>query len=152
VWARQMIAKLRIDEGTTTTNRNHIIELSKQYQVLSDYTAFLAIQPVVVTEDNSIGQYVDVITPMAIDRLSLVSVQIIQNRLAIEASAGEYIREVVVYDLKGRCLFRKKISDLQCTKFMWDGRLSNGQMIAKGQFVIRIKTTRGRITRCMFWR
>ena len=79
VWAKQMISKLRIEEGTGTTNKNRIIELSKQYQVLSDYTAFLAISPVEATDENRIGQYTAVETQTAIgDVLAEVSVKLLQ--------------------------------------------------------------------------
>ena len=96
-----MIRKLRIEEGTTEANKSHIIELSKQYQVLSDYTAFLAISPVEATEDNRIGQHVSAAFTRAVaDVLANVSVKLVHRHLIIEAPVGAFIQEVAVYDLK----------------------------------------------------
>ncbi|MBN1575644.1 MAG: VWA domain-containing protein [Chitinispirillaceae bacterium] len=152
VWARQMIRKLRIEEGTGTTNKNHIIELSKQYQVISDYTAFLATSPVEATEENRIGRYTGLHVTAAGDILLQVSMTILRNRLTIEAPSGAYITEVAVYDLNGRCLFRTLLHTSQCTRFVWDGRLANGRRLATGRFIVKIQTTRGQITRSLFWR
>ncbi|MBN1306734.1 MAG: VWA domain-containing protein [Chitinispirillaceae bacterium] len=153
VWARWMIRKLRIEEGTGTSNRNHIIELSKQYQVLSDYTAFLAISPGEATEENRIGQYTAVETKAAAgDVLAEVSVKLLRNRLTVEIPAGASLREVAIYDLRGRCLFRISLRSSRCTRFVWDGRLESGRLISSGRYIVKVGTTRGQISRGVFWR
>ena len=152
VWAKQMISKLRIDEGTTTKNKDHIIELSKQYQVLSDYTAFLAISPVEVTEENDIGQYTDVRVKMAGDVLAAVTVRMVTSQLFIEAAEGVYIEEIRIYDLSGRCVFKMTVRNRRCSRVVWDGILTNGMRLAKGSFVMKIKTNSGFITRSLVWR
>jgi Ca-activated chloride channel homolog len=152
VWARQMIGQLRIDEGTTTANREHIIELSKEFQVLSDYTAFLAIHPVEATEDNSLEQYTLSVKNTVKDILSRVTMKIMMNNLTIETSELVYIREIAVYDLQGRCIFRLKMATAQCRKFKWDGRGLNGRTLATGQFIVKVLTTEGIISRALFWR
>lgn len=152
VWAKQMISKLRVEEGTTDRNKNHIIELSKQYQVLSDYTAFLAISPEVVTEDNSISESVAVVNDLAKDIVANYIVRICNSWLTIEAPEGIFIREIAVYDLAGRCVFRMKVADTHCRKFSWDGIHSGGQRISRGHFVVAVRTTRGLITRKVIWK
>lgn len=152
VWARQMIGKLRIDEGTTTRNKEHIIELSKEFQVLSDYTAFLAIHPVEATEDNSIEEYVSSVRIAVKDILSCVTIKIMMNNLSIETPEKVYIREITIYDLQGRCVFKLKMTTSQCTKFKWDGRGPNSRTLATGQFIVKVLTTEGMISRVLFWR
>ena len=152
VWARQYIEKLRIDEGTTTKNKATIIEISKTYQVLSDYTAFLAINPVAATDANSIQKYVPALTKVEADGLAAFSIRIDRGLLTLKMPGGVFIREVAVYDLFGRCVFRKQISSLSCGRFLWDGMLVNGMKLPKGHFIVKIMTTRGIITRTMVWR
>jgi Ca-activated chloride channel family protein len=152
VWARQMIRRLRLEEGTTTANKSHIIELSKQYQVLSDYTAFLAISPALATDDNRISQPTAVFEKAAGDVLAGVSVRMINRQLLIEATEGVYIEEVRIYDMAGRLVFRLPVANRRCTRFSWDGIMKNGMRLAKGRFILKIKTTGGFITRPLIWR
>ncbi len=152
VWAKQMIRKLRLDEGTTTKNKEHIIELSKQYQVLSDYTAFLAISPIEVNDENDLGQYTDVRVKLAGDVLAEVTIRMVTNQLYVEAAAGVFIEEIRIYDLAGRCVFKMAVRDRRCSRVVWDGILANGNRLAKGRFVMKIRTNGGFITRPLLWK
>jgi Ca-activated chloride channel homolog len=152
VWARQMIEKLRIEEGTTTVNKSRIIEISKAYQVLSDYTAFLAINPVAATDQNSIQKYVPALTKAESDVLSAFSMRINRGFLTLEMPAGVFLKEIEVYDMFGRCVFRKQIGSFSCGRFMWDGMLSGGMKLPKGHFIVKIMTTKGLIIRTMIWK
>ena len=153
VWARYMIRKLRIEEETTTNNKSHIIELSRQYQVLSDYTAFLAISPTEATDENRISQPTLAITTKTLgDALPPVSVKMVSRQLLIEANAGVFIQEVRIYDMAGRCIYKFTVRDSRCTRLIWDGILANGMQLARGRFVMKIRTTGGFITRPLFWK
>lgn len=152
VWARQMIEKLTVDQGTTTSNKSRIIEISKAYQVLSEYTAFLAINPVAATDANSIQKSTPAMTKVETDVLKAVSFRINHDLLTIEMPADVFIKEVVVYDLFGRCVFRKQITSRSCGRFVWDGMLAGGMKLPKGRFILKIMTTKGLITRTMVWR
>ena len=152
VWAKQMIQKLRVDEGTTTKNKEHIIELSKQYHVLSDYTAFLAISPMDVTEENDISVTTAVSVKMAGDVLAELTVRMVTNQLYIETAAGVFIEEMRIYDLAGRCVFKMAVRDRHCSRVVWDGILANGNRLAKGRFVMKIRTNGGFITRPLLWK
>jgi Ca-activated chloride channel homolog len=151
VWARQMIAKLRIEEGTTTVNKSRIIEISQAYQVLSDYTAFLAINPIAATDDNSIHRFLPVLDKAKADMLSTVFMLVNGNRLTIEMPAGVFIKEVAIYDLLGRCVFRRQMN-LSCNRFIWDGMLSGNLKIPKGHLIVKIITTKGIVTRSVICR
>ena len=150
VWARQMIGKLRIEEGTGTRNRDQIIELSKEYQVLSDYTAFLAINPVEVTEENDIEKFALSAREAAIDKVKQVAIRMMHNNLVIETPEKIFIREVAIYDLHGRLLYKINMASSRCRMFKWDGRGLNGRPLATGQFIVRVLTTQGIISRTMF--
>ena len=157
VWARQMIRQLRIEEGTTTTNKQRIIELSLAYQVLSDYTAFLAYQPQAAEMDVALGGTVPYTSggrvdssgsKMPIDNERLtenginsreVSVRLLNGMLNISSGKGNWIREIMVYDLKGRCVYRVKGLPVNCNRFQWDGRAGVGRVPA-GRYLIRIRT------------
>jgi hypothetical protein len=152
VWARQMIAKLRLEEGTTAANKAKIIEISKAYQVLSDYTAFLAINPVAANEDNSIQKYTDALNRAEADVLSTMALFVKHHQLAVEMPAGVFIKEIALYDLFGRCVYRFRMSSPTCNRFVWDGMLGAGIRLPKGNFVVRITTTKGLFTRAMMWR
>jgi hypothetical protein len=151
VWARQFIEKLRIEEGTTTANKSKIIEISKTYQVLSDYTAFLAINPVSATDPNGGQKNTPALNNVNADILAAFSLMIKHNLMTIEMPAGVFIKEVAIFDLFGRCVFRRQMNS-SCGRFIWDGMLSFGMKLPKGHFIVKIVTTRGLITRTMVWR
>ena len=54
IWAKQKIEELAIDEGDTEKNKQKIIDISVEYQILSKYTAFLTTDPLPVSSENSI--------------------------------------------------------------------------------------------------
>ena len=152
VWARQMIGQLRVEEGTGTQNKEQIIELSKEYQVLSDYTAFLAINPVGVTEENDIERFSIAVREAAIDALKQVAIHMVQNNLVIETPEKIFIREVAIYDLQGRLIYKINLTKSRCRMFKWDGRGLNQRPLATGQFIVKVLTTQGIISRVMFRR
>lgn len=153
VWARQRIGQLRIDEGTTTKNKSEIIELSVAYQVLSYYTAFLAVDPDKATDDNSIrGPLTPALQSMPRDRVAVAAaVRVTGNRLTIELPGGCTMREFSVYDLQGRCIY-KIILQSGTTRLVWDGLLAAGRKISNGKYVVKIRTSTGLITRMITWR
>ncbi len=158
VWARQQIRKLRIEEGTTTVNKEEIIALSIQYQVLSDYTAFLAAQPVSEADYvhysriNVSGQVLQSNRGNLSKLVKPLSIRVQSRMLTIEAGENEWIQEFMVYDLQGRCVFRMKGSSAFLAKVLWDGRMSNGVLLPGGRYVIKIRTTKGIKARTIMWK
>jgi hypothetical protein len=152
VWARQYIEKLSIEQGATNANKSKIIEISKAYQVLSGYTAFLAINPVASTDQNSIQKYIPAITKVGADALSTFTFRIGNGLMIIKMPVCIFLKEVAVYDVFGRCIFRKRIGSLSCGRFIWDGMLGCGMKLPKGHFIVKIMTTNGLITRTIIWR
>ncbi len=154
IWARQMIRKLRIEEGNSTVNKNRIIEISKQYQVLSDYTAFLAIRPVQTTAaEDSKGGYVTAVTEKKAGNITdAVSVKLLQNRLTIEVGEDDYLTGIVFYDLKGRSVLAVSFQYRRFKRFVWDGVGADGRAVSSGRYLVIIHTSRGIISRSVCWK
>jgi Ca-activated chloride channel homolog len=148
VWAKQKIDQLSIAEGTTSVNKDSIIAVSVRYQVLSKYTAFLAISPQPVNDDNSISipmtetSYFS--TQTARHALAGFSVVWIAGRLVVSVPEEELIAEILICDLKGAVLFRfKPGTAARISRFLWDGRLANG-LLRTGKYVVMVRTASGR--------
>ncbi len=164
VWARQMIRKLRLEEGATAANKDRIIELSLDFQVLSDYTAFLAHEPTFQLDREigasgmgTIGSKLSVQDGYAGPNLpknpaGTIEVRCIPGMLTIRSGQEEWIREIAIYDLKGRCVYRLKKLPLDCAGFRWDGTTLNGLRIPSGQYLVKVMTVNATLTRMVAWR
>lgn len=152
-WARIVIDSLETAEGTTTANRARIVALSEQYQVLSKYTAFLALDGVDLAEagvDLSDG----------LSTLGLESSRTAVSRglasLAILRRAGAMVfawrgddtpRAWILTDLRGREIARW--GALQ--EVRWDGRDRHGAVVPAGAYLLRVVTTAGVATATVGW-
>lgn len=151
LWARTQIGLLRLAEGTTQSNKARIISLSLEHQVLSDYTAFLAMKPVVVSADNAIQP------PMATDvreakgrHLSPFSLLRIGMQWLLRLAAGEYLLRVEVVDISGhRVKTWQAHASQKITQWEWDGKNNQGQALRSGNYVLRMVTTRGVYTQAV---
>jgi hypothetical protein len=154
VWARQAIGELRMEEGTTLSNKERIIELSTEYQVLSKYTAFLALNAVSVDEAGSISDSFREATPVRDASLppdvTSISLRLNNGRLLIDLPAGARITGMAIYDLRGRLVFRFDGSD--AGRFTWDGIMAGGARMRPGRYVVVIHTSVGILKRTIAWR
>jgi Ca-activated chloride channel homolog len=143
LWARQKIGLLRVDEGITQKNKNAIIDLSVTYQVLSDYTAFLAIKPIVVTPDNNLNQGTFIRNRLG---ANLLPWQWQHEGLGwhLSLAPGVWLLDMTILDAMGRPAFTWRagsashISDLH-----WDGRSNSGSPLKPGRYALRIRTSQG---------
>lgn len=151
LWAKQMIEKLDIDDGMTESNKDSIISLSVEYQVLSKYTAFLAINPVVANDDNMVDTTwgTTAIADMT-DIQKGLSIHTMRGKLILNYPNGMNIKKITIFDLRGRLLFQQDLSLLGTTSFVWDGHM-NGQMLANGAYIIAIQTEKKIITSKFHW-
>jgi Ca-activated chloride channel family protein len=173
IWARQKIAMLRLDEGTTTKNKEEIIGLSIEYQVLTIYTAFLAIdpQPQLEAADRTYNMVagnpsyllaapvVDM-SPMMVgteeNQLLIttpLSIEVKESFLWIHLPENQKFRWFRVYDLNGRVLFEWRKGTSSETEYVvkWDGRLRNGALLKPGRYFIQIRTNQGVVTKTFTW-
>ncbi|MBD3320993.1 MAG: VWA domain-containing protein [Chitinivibrionales bacterium] len=155
IWAKQLIEQLSNDEGTTQQHKDTIIELSITHQVLSKYTAFLAINPVPVDESNSIsGDFINA-TPARQDHTRVAGafqLRIEEGFLTLQFTADTRFLELKIFDCKGRLIYSLASSEIQNTRLVkWDGILSDGTRLRSGNYIARIRTDRGIITRRFTW-
>ena len=161
VWARQKIEQLVIAEGATTANKDSIIAISIDYQVLSKYTAFLAINPMPLEGDqrdsvyNSYGVGIETSPAMAdLTRVAAaVRVAVEHGMLCVNSAGGAVIELVEMVDLRGRSVHTIRLDRAaRVTQVRWDGRLSDGTRLGAGRYVVRVKTDRGRTASTVLWR
>ncbi|MFC1586532.1 T9SS type A sorting domain-containing protein [Fibrobacterota bacterium] len=156
VWARQKIARLETEEGTGTQNKLEIIDLSVEYQVLSKYTAFLAIDPTPVEEGQSLGGSGFFSNTDVLDRLFTsvdFTIDIKDGFLWINIPEGQLLYSVRVFDINGRVLFEWSGGSSTSTDnlFKWDGRRLNGDILKPGQYFIQIQTNLGTVSKKITW-
>lgn len=157
IWARQKIEQLAVDEGTTTANKDSIIAVSVEYQVLSEYTAFLAINPTSVDDGSGIGDDLDNAWTVGVEQVSPLAGRqfcfLVQHgMLHITMPEGELLREMVVMDLMGRVVYRLQLGGRGGVESLrWDGRTAGGTLLRPGRYVVRLQTTTGHITRTLAW-
>ena len=168
MWARQMIRKLGIEQGTATTNKSQIIELSLAYQVLCEYTAFLAYKPQAAqAEMADMSAAFSVALPgqkMAIDndhfdknvigsdsKSATPTVRLNNGSLIVSCTQGDRIVEIALYDLRGRLIRRIANFTAITTRVQWDGIGTNGARLPPGRYLIRIRTTAAVTTQMVAW-
>lgn len=138
VWAKQKIDRLTYDQGSTTAKKDSIILISKDYQVLSAYTAFLAARPVVVTPDNNIGWGSPTETPYhpAAERALLCKFQ--NGNLHIDFGGPEEVKSIAIYDMQGRLVYKYigQKGNLTHT-WSWDGKTGN-KTLPPGRYIAQI--------------
>lgn len=160
MWAKQKIRQLQIEEGTTESNKEEIIELSVKYQVLSEYTAFLAADPqseydyIANPSRSDSGQLIGM--PLEARKMEpllsgIRDIRIHAGLLTVEAQKGDFIREIMIYDLQGRCVFRMTNAPTDLERFVWDGRTLRGGKLPKGKYVMRIRTVHTVKTHLISW-
>jgi Ca-activated chloride channel family protein len=158
IWAKQKIEMLSLAEGVGIQNRDSIINISTQYQVLSKYTAFLAINPQPVGEDNSIANQMNQsFTEAKPDALKIKSseffLQCANGVLTLQLPKGEMLGSICLYSVTGKLVFEFKAANgSMVQKFFWDGKTSGLRNISAGRYVAVIKTISGKLyTKSIVW-
>jgi Ca-activated chloride channel family protein len=154
LWAREKIGQLMLAQGTTTSNKAAIIKVSEDYQVLSNYTAFLASEPQPLTDGNSISGGLpvtgleDVRGPLASFDLSLRG-----SLLTLDWKAPVEVESIVICDLSGKVLFTYKPgrNAPAIGRWVWDGRDAHGVPLGRGRYLIRVKTRTGVRSQAFLW-
>jgi|WetSurMetagenome_2_1015567.scaffolds.fasta_scaffold00185_19 Ca-activated chloride channel homolog len=163
VWARELIEELSIEEGTTDQYKETIVELSLTYQVLSKYTAFLAITPQPVNSDESMESQMQNAykldaqapgnSPTLRAKLKSFMLCILKGILKIAMPANAVMKEFRVFDVSGKCLYSfKPPAGAQVRQFEWDGRLENGVRLRPGCYVATVKADAKMFTAQFVWK
>ncbi|MEN9354357.1 MAG: hypothetical protein RL318_1682 [Fibrobacterota bacterium] len=153
VWARETINDLETREGTSRVNKSRIIELSKAYQVLSKYTAFLAVDGIPLSEaqaDLSAGMFLA--TDIAAsqggkEQGRSVNLRRQGGHLVLAWNGKEIPRAWVLTNLQGRTVARwGAVANVD-----WDGRNLQGAPVPAGTYLLRVVTSTGSITMPVSW-
>jgi Ca-activated chloride channel family protein len=152
IWAREYIEYLSINEGTTQANKAAIIEVSSAFQVLSKYTAFLAISPrksegstTAIREFPSINKEIQGAAPL--------NVIVSKGSLTITLPQPAVIEKLLIYDLKGRLIYTMPFNTSAVTqRIFWDGKAGMGSRLKPGTYVVCIKTKTGILKSPFMWK
>ena len=150
LWAREKIGRLMLGQGTTLANKAAIILVSVTHQVLSAYTAFLAISPVSVAGGNG-GIATEVAKPQGKGPELALNLQ--QGMLVLDWNGSHPVVAVRIYDMHGKLLFihRPGKSGSGSLRLIWDGRDAQGRLLARGKYLLSVETRAGVRSRPFLW-
>ena len=150
IWAREYIEYLSINEGTTQANKAAIIEVSTAFQVLSKYTAFLAISP---KKAEGSSTAIREISSVNTTKQGSFRVTITKGVLNIILPQQTVVEELLVYDLKGRLIYVLPFGSNTATQHIsWDGKTGMGIRLKPGAYVVCIKTKTGIFKSPIMWK
>lgn len=152
VWARETIGALETAEGTGTANKERIVALSKTYQVLSKYTAFLALDGIPLEQaemDLSAGMSLEIADEAATAATSglHVSQTRMGSRLVLSWTGKGQPSSWTLTSLQGRTVARWGA----VSRVEWDGRSLQGSLVPAGTYLLRIVTAQGAVTVPVNW-
>jgi Ca-activated chloride channel family protein len=154
IWAKQKIEQLSIIEGTTEVKKDSIIALSIEHQILSKYTAFLAINAMSIEEGQSMkDKFVDVI-PIGKCHIAPQSLKVVVTAgyLSLTVPADEEVLSIRIFDLNGRLLAKLSPREfVEQRNIRWDGVLSNGSSLKCGKYILMIVTNKRTASVPFFW-
>jgi len=153
IWARETINDLETREGTTTTNKARIVELSRAYQVLSKYTAFLAVDGIPLSEaqadlSSGMGMATDIAATQAPKGLADRLVMVRQGgHLLLSWNGKDLPRAWILTDLRGRTVAQwGAVASVD-----WDGRNLQGARVPAGTYLLRVVGANGAVTMPVSW-
>jgi Ca-activated chloride channel family protein len=153
LWAREKIGQLMLAQGVTTANKAAIIRVSEEYQVLSNYTAFLASEPQLATEDNSISGSMPSGLVEAPRTMLFYDLSVRGSMLFLDWKAPVEVESIRIYDLRGKLVFEYRPGSRAPAigRWVWDGRASNGLPLGRGRYLISVRTKSGIRNQVFIW-
>jgi hypothetical protein len=157
-WAGQWIAEMETEEQTNQLTKQ-IVDLSLNARVLSQHTAFLALEPndtlpACVTCDDESGGISAVETTAAVDTVSDVTLDAYPNpfnasttiRVALPPGVNADQVGVRIFNTLGQVVRSFDPAELAGTgraSYVWDGRNDAGATLASGMYVFVLSSPRG---------
>ncbi|GEM_PF-1081618 len=153
LWAREKIGQLTLAQGTGTSNKTAIIKVSEDYEVLSQYTAFLASQAQAVTNGNDISGGIATGITEAPRTMLFFDLTMRGSLLFLDWKAPVEVEAIRIYDLHGRVLFtwRPSRGASAMGRWVWDGRDANGAALGRGRYLISVQTRSGMRNQVFVW-
>lgn len=154
LWAREKIGQLMITQGTSESQKPAIIALSLSYQVLSQYTAFLAANPqalVPIISNSGGGSPSEISKKPSLHPQFSLTFQ--GGLLFLDWRGGAKVQLIRIYDLQGRLVFsyRPMISLVGLTRWIWDGKDLHGRDLNLGLYLLSVTTQAGTQNRTFTW-
>ncbi len=154
LWAREKIGQLSLAQGTGSANKAAIVKVSEDYQVLSQYTAFLASEAQLVGDGNSIagGMQATGIQEAPMTML-FYDLTLRGSLLFLDWKAPVEVECIRIYDLHGKVLFtyRPGARSAAMGRWIWDGKDGNGALLGRGRYVISVQTRSGMRNQVFVW-
>lgn len=161
VWASYLISNLRAT-AITQEVKQQISDFSIKYRVLSEYTAFLALEPGQVLCDTCLGQSGGgtVVTNVRRQNSSPESYEVMQAypnpfnpsttiRIRMPENVDASTSSLIVYNTLGQAVRRFDIASFTSTAYtqiVWDARNDNGAPVSAGMYLVVLQTPRGKHT------
>ena len=143
-WARSVIRRLELAEGTGSTSKDSIIKLSIAHQVLSKYTAFLATVGTPTEPSSSLSHAVQATytlevqhraaKPLRADGFRLLFAR---GLLRILWAAGSKDVQIRILDLNGT-LVRTILPGARDVEATWNGLTDRGGRALAGSYVVEV--------------
>ncbi|MDB5104587.1 MAG: hypothetical protein JWP91_2276 [Fibrobacteres bacterium] len=153
LWAREKIGQLTLAQGATFSNKDAIIRISEDFQVLSAYTAFLASQPQAVVPGSGPGGIIVTKLIEAPRTRLFFDLTLRGNLLFLDWKSPVEVAAIRIYDLHGRLLFQYRPGSRAPAigRWAWDGRDSNGLKLGRGRYLISVQTRGGTRNQVFVW-
>ena len=153
-WAKQKIKDLEIEASSNISKREEIIALSIEYEVLSNYTSFIAYNFENIQE--SVDQGWGGSAPIGIGATPVLSIPL-PYHISFSIRSGEInlsnknddFDKIEIYDLQGNLIFESTHSTNQ---FTWNGIDSFNSIVQPGQYFIRFKSNNQWHTQAFNWK
>lgn len=143
-WARSVIGRLELEEGTTSRRKDSIIKISIAHQVLSKYTAFLATVGVPTEPSSSLNNAVQSTLSVEVQRRDARALRtdgfrtvLSRGMLRILWAAGAKGVQIRILDMNGG-LVRTIRPDAQVSEVTWNGLTDHGSRALAGNYVVEV--------------
>lgn len=126
-----------------------IVETSMKNRILSKYTAFLALEPWMMGDDQGSNDQKDPGNPTSVEKGDDYSIELSPNpfinnlKISINLSnSNEIINSIEIYDFQGKKVYNFDIAGLNNSLNLdWNGSDFTGKQLPNGIYLIVIKTT-----------
>ncbi len=144
LWAKQRIQQLSL-LSAGDSYKDSIIAVSVAYQVLSQYTAFLAEKgQVIESPDQSISNKYAT-TALLAELTKASQIKWDYSGLLIDLPVGTVAKRFRIYDLSGKLIYSLELrhGPNGNISIHWDGMLADGSRLQAGRYLLQIETNVG---------
>jgi Ca-activated chloride channel family protein len=155
IWAKQKIEQLSISEGVTEAKKDSIVALSIEHQVLSKYTAFLAINATAVADGQSLEDKFTSVIPVVKGHVAVQHLKVVvaAGFLSLTLPVNEEVLSIRIFDLHGRLLAKLSPREFRGLRNIhWNGVLPNGSSLKCGKYLLMVVTDKRTASIPFLWK